>query len=124
MKKIILLSTGGTIASTAHENGRAIAGALAGEQLVKQIQVKPGIELHVESLFQKPSNAMTLQDLYVLHDRCQALIDEGGIDGIVITHGTDTLEDSAYFLETTGRRSVAPALFGLRVRVSDHQPLA
>lgn len=101
MKRVILLSTGGTIASTAHEDGRAIAGALAGEELVKQIQVRPGIELHVKSVFQKPSNAISLADLYVLRTECQALIDSGNVDGIVVTHGTDTLEDTAYFLDTT-----------------------
>lgn len=101
MKKIILLSTGGTIASTAHEDGRAIAGALAGEDLIKQIQLRDGIELHVQSVFQKPSNAITIEDLYQLRNKCQSLIDAGDFDGIVITHGTDTLEDTAYFLETT-----------------------
>lgn len=101
MKKIILLSTGGTIASTAAADGRAVAGALAGEDLIKQIQLRAGIELHVESVFQKPSNAITPDDLYLLGARCQSLIDAGTADGIVITHGTDTLEDTAYFLETT-----------------------
>src|SRR5690554_6846213 len=101
MKKIIVLSTGGTIASTAHADGRAIAGALAGEDLIAQIQPRDGIELHVQSVFQKPSNAITLGDLCHLRAQCQALIDAGDIDGIVITHGTDTLEDTAYFLETT-----------------------
>lgn len=101
MKKVILLSTGGTIASTAHKDGRSIAGALAGEELVKQVQLRPGIELSVKSVFQKPSNAITFDDLQVLRTECQALIDQGNIDGIVVTHGTDTLEDTAYFLETT-----------------------
>lgn len=103
MKKIVLLSTGGTIASTAHEDGRAIAGALAGEDLVKQVQIREGIELRVQSVFQKPSNAITVDDILQLSMVCQSLIDAGDIDGIVITHGTDTLEDTAYFLETTLR---------------------
>lgn len=101
MKKVILLSTGGTIASTAHDDGRSIAGALAGEELVQQIQLRDGIELHVNSVFQKPSNAITLDDICTLRDKCQSLIDAGDVSGIVITHGTDTLEDTAYFLETT-----------------------
>lgn len=100
MKKVILLSTGGTIASTAHDDGRAVAGALAGEDLIKQIHLRPDTELHVQSVFQKPSNAITLDDLCQLRHTCQALIDTGDFDGIVITHGTDTLEDTAYFLET------------------------
>lgn len=101
MKKIILLSTGGTIASTAAADGRAVAGALAGEDLVQQIHPRAGIELRVQSVFQKPSNAITLDDLSALHHACQSLIDAGDVDGIVVTHGTDTLEDTAYFLDTT-----------------------
>lgn len=101
MKRIILLATGGTIASTADEGGRSMAGALAGEALVSQIQLREGMELHVSSVFQKPSNAITLHDLYHLRDQCQALIDGKEVDGIVITHGTDTLEDTAFFLDCT-----------------------
>lgn len=101
MKKVILLSTGGTIASTADDDGRAVAGALAGEDLIQQIHLRQDIELHVRSVFQKPSNAITLDDLCQLKNTCQALIDTGDFDGIVITHGTDTLEDTAYFMETT-----------------------
>lgn len=91
MKKIVLLLPGGNITSTAHQDGRAIAGALAGE----------GIELRVQSVFQKPSNAITLEDIRQLRHVCQTLIDANDVDGIVVTHGTDTLEDTAYFLEST-----------------------
>lgn len=101
MKNIILLSTGGTIASTAGNDGRSIAGALPGDQLMPQVQVHSGINLRITSLFQKPSNAITLADLCTLHTQCQTVIDTGQVSGIVITHGTDTLEDTAYFLETT-----------------------
>lgn len=101
MKKVILLSTGGTIASTAHDDGRAVAGAMAGEELITQIHLHKNIQLHVQSVFQKPSNAITLDDLCELRTTCRSLIDSGDVDGIVITHGTDTLEDTAYFLETT-----------------------
>lgn len=103
MKKVILLSTGGTIASTPHHAGRAIAGALTGSDLAAQIETGPDIELDVQSVFQKPSNAITMADLHELRSRCQTLVDKGGVDGIVITHGTDTLEETAYFLDTTLR---------------------
>lgn len=78
-----------------------MAGALSGETLARQIALHEDISLEVRSVFQKPSNAITLADQYVLRDQCQALIERGDVDGIVITHGTDTLEETAYFLETT-----------------------
>lgn len=100
-KNIALLSTGGTIASTAQEDGRSVAGAMTGEELAQHIQLDSTISLQVISVFQKPSNAITLADLLVLRARCESLIARGDVDGIVITHGTDTLEDTAYFLDTT-----------------------
>lgn len=101
MKKVVLLATGGTIASAEHEDGRSKAGALPGEVLARQIQLHDDITLDVKSVFQKPSNAITLFDQHYLRQQCQALIDSGEVDGIVITHGTDTLEETAYFLDTT-----------------------
>lgn len=99
-KKLVLLSTGGTIASTAGEQGRSVAGALSGEALLAQLQLDTKHQIDVQSVFQKPSNAITVSDLLVLHSKCQELIAQG-VDGIVITHGTDTLEDTAYFLAAT-----------------------
>lgn len=99
MKKIVILSTGGTIASVPDESGRNIAGALKGDALLSQVQVPADVELQVLSVFQKPSNSLTAKDLLILANKCQQLIDDGNTDGIVITHGTDTLEDTAYFLE-------------------------
>ncbi len=100
MKNIVLISTGGTIASVAGDSGRSIAGALPGEALVEHLQLSDNITLSVESTFQKPSNAITLTDLCQLARKCQSIIDQGNTHGIVITHGTDTLEDTSYFLES------------------------
>lgn len=101
MNTVFLLSTGGTIASTASNEGLGVAGALPGEDLIANINLNPEIDLRVQSVFQKPSNALTLDDLWVLKNRCQDLINSGSVSGIVITHGTDMLEDTAYFLEST-----------------------
>lgn len=101
MKKVVVLSTGGTIASVPGHDGRNIAGALKGNALLSHVQVADDIELEVISVFQKPSNSITRADLLSLYKQCQDLIDTGDVAGIVITHGTDTLEDTAYFLECT-----------------------
>lgn len=108
-KKLVLLSTGGTIASTAGEQGRNVAGALPGEALLQHLQLGSGYQVDVQSVFQKPSNAITAADLLVLRSACQALIDQG-VDGIVITHGTDTLEDTAYFLAATLSNEACPVV--------------
>lgn len=101
MNTVFLLSTGGTIASTANNQGLGIAGALPGKDLITNISLNPDINLRVQSVFQKPSNALTMDDLWVLKNKCQELINSEKVSGIVITHGTDMLEDTAYFLEST-----------------------
>lgn len=101
MKTIYLLSTGGTIASKSNEQGLGIAGSLPGEELASKINIPKHINLKVFSIFQKPSNALGIEDLWVLKNKCQELIDSKQVSGIVITHGTDMLEDTAYFLEST-----------------------
>ncbi len=59
------------------------------------------IAVEVRSLLQKPSNAISLDDLMSLRRECQALAESSDVTGIVITHGTDTLEETAYFLDIT-----------------------
>lgn len=106
MKRIVLLSTGGTIASTRDASGRSVSGALAGEALVAGIKLDVALQLEVRSVFQKPSNAIGSAEWEVLRRACEEIASAGDVDGIVITHGTDTLEDTAYYLHCvsdTGR---------------------
>lgn len=110
VKRIVLLSTGGTIASTRDASGRSISGAMAGESLVEGISVAPSIRLEVRSVFQKPSNAIGYDDWANLGKQCEELLSEGGVDGIVITHGTDTLEDTAYYLHCVVDGSSVPVV--------------
>lgn len=100
-KKVVVLSTGGTIASAPAEGGRNVSGALQGAELVSKIELHADIEVEVRSVFQKPSNAITLADVAALREACLGIIAEGQACGIVITHGTDTLEDTAYYLESS-----------------------
>ncbi|AQU83898.1 MAG: asparaginase [Halomonas sp.] len=102
-KHIVVLTTGGTIASKPSDSGRSQSGALSGEQLLDQVSLPQGIEvtLEVMSILQKPSNAVTLADLAELYRHGREALNREDVDGVVITHGTDTLEETAYFLSLT-----------------------
>ena len=102
-KRIVVLTTGGTIASKPSESGRSESGALSGEHLLSQVTLPQGadITLEVVSILQKPSNAITLSDLAELYRHGREALDREEVDGLVITHGTDTLEETAYFLSLT-----------------------
>lgn len=100
MSKIAVLTTGGTIASIKNENsGLYMSGAMSGEQLVNRERVRPTTEIEVESVFQVPSNAMDFKKLLRLRGRILHHINDPDVDGVVVTHGTDTLEESSYFMD-------------------------
>lgn len=98
---IKLLSTGGTIASTQSEDNRSKSGELTGQDLVGKLCLPSTINVHTESVFQKPSNALTFNDILSLREKILAIDKEKKYTGIVITHGTDTLEDTAFFLQAS-----------------------
>lgn len=100
LKRVVLLSTGGTIASVPGEQGRAVAGALPGETLLASTGLEGRLDVEVESVFQKASNSIGPAEWALLAEKCASLGARGNVDGIVITHGTDTLEDTAYYLHS------------------------
>lgn len=109
-KRVALLSTGGTIASIPGDDGRAVAGALPGEALLSHVGLEGRIQVEVESVFQKASNAIGPQEWTLLARKCADLAKRPDIDGIVVTHGTDTLEDTAYFLHCVADTSRLPVV--------------
>lgn len=110
LKRIALLSTGGTIASIPGNEGRAIAGALPGEELLSRTGLEGRFEMRVESVFQKTSNTIGPAEWFILAEKCARLAATGEIDGIVVTHGTDTLEDTAYYLHCVADTARVPVV--------------
>jgi L-asparaginase len=102
MSKVVLITTGGTIASKPNkESGKLSSGALTGEELASMCHLPEDIEVVVDSAFQKASIHITFPDLVTLKNKIDAYFQDETVAGIVITHGTDTLEETAYFLDLT-----------------------
>lgn len=99
-KKVVIIATGGTIAMKYDEASQGLVPACSGEDLAAAV---PGIEQVADLEFVQFSNiaspAMTPEMMFKLHERVQEELARDDVSGVVITHGTDTLEETSYFLD-------------------------
>ncbi|MCD5323017.1 MULTISPECIES: asparaginase [Pontibacillus] len=99
MKKIVVLHTGGTISMKEDKD----TGTVAPEQDHPLYDMLPSLatsaEIEDEVVFHLPSPHMTPAHMLKLGQRIHERLANEEIHGIVITHGTDTLEETAYFLD-------------------------
>lgn len=100
MKKILVLHTGGTIAMSADQQGNILPNQ-HNPLLDTDNEFAGKLELISEEIFNLPSPHMTPERMLELCNRILIAENEEDIDGIVVTHGTDTLEETAYFLDLT-----------------------
>ena len=104
MKKIAIIFNGGTISMKIDEKIKAAVPSLSAEEIMSMI---PGVEEYAEieayTFSGMPSPHMTLETMLKLSEFTTELVEREDIDGVVITHGTDTLEETAYLLDLTVR---------------------
>ncbi len=103
MKNIVILATGGTIAgvsSSITDTASYQPAILPIEAITKDISepLRSIARISSEQIAQIDSAEMTHQIWLTLAGRINALLSSPEIDGVVVTHGTDTLEETAYFL--------------------------
>jgi len=115
---VAILTTGGTIAM---QHDAAAGGAiplLGADELTAALP--PGLpELRSEELVNLPSSHFTLETLQTIRERVAALAAEPDVEGIVVTHGTDTLEETAYLLDLTVSGEKPVVLTGAMRAASD-----
>ncbi|MBL0165958.1 MAG: asparaginase [Propionivibrio sp.] len=99
---IVILATGGTIAGAGADVTNSATYQAAKVPVDKLIAGIPQLSnvaaVRGEQVFQIASESFTNANLLTLGKRVAALARQGDVDGIVITHGTDTTEETAYFL--------------------------
>ncbi|SAL58879.1 L-asparaginase [Caballeronia choica] len=113
--RILVLATGGTISGTADPRS-AIgynSGNVKGQELVRGV---PGIEklatINAEQISNVGSQDMSDKIWFQLARRIQEVFDRNEADGVVITHGTDTVEETAFFLQNVLRSDKPVVLVG------------
>jgi L-asparaginase len=104
-QKIILLGMGGTIAGIASDPNKPKeykAGALGVADLVERLDLPTSLQVEVRNVAQINSKDMRVVHWQALLSAVNTATHDPQTHAVVITHGTDTLEESAYLLQSMG----------------------
>ncbi|HEY6275857.1 MAG TPA: asparaginase [Streptosporangiaceae bacterium] len=97
LPRVAVFTLGGTIASSA-DSGEAAIVRITGPELLGSVPEASGVaDIGVHSVRMVPSGDLRLPDLFELRSLVETAV-ESGVDGVVVTQGTDTLEETAYAL--------------------------
>ncbi|WP_248904409.1 asparaginase [Halocatena marina] len=107
MSRIHIIGTGGTIASTGGSDGAT--PSLSTESIVELVpDLTENTEVSTDQISQRPGFDMDLATLAAVAEQLPAA---DSVDGIIITHGTDTMAESAYALDLTLAHDAPPVVF-------------
>jgi L-asparaginase len=114
---VTILTTGGTIAMRHSTEAGGAVPALGSADLTAALPTH--LPLRTEELLNLPSSHFTLETLCLIREHVVELATDPDVAGIVITHGTDTLEETAYLLDLTVPGEVPIVLTGAMRTASD-----
>ena len=98
MPQVRLLTTGGTIASRRSSDGSVIAADTA-HDIVNTLADHGDIDVEAEEVFRINSYTLSVDDVFTLARHVLDAVAAPAVDGVVVTHGTDTMEESAYLVD-------------------------
>ncbi|MCA1715900.1 MAG: asparaginase [Actinobacteria bacterium] len=99
LPEVAVLSLGGTISSTQTEGRSGVAPSLTGEALVEDVpEISEVAEVSADSFRQVPGSELVLEDLIELAAEFEGRIDTGAA-GVVVTQGTDSIEETSFVLD-------------------------
>ena len=114
--KVVLITTGGTIAMRHDPVRGGDVPAVSGPELIDAVPPLAGLAaIEVVEFANIPSPHMTPQHMRALGDEVEKKLLDPAVAGVVVTHGTDTLEETAYFLDLYVR-SEKPVCFTAAMR--------
>lgn len=107
-----LFALGGTIASLPRDGAEGVSPEVTADELVAAVPGLDGVAVvGATQVLQVPSTEVTPEDIVALVARMGAAID-AGVQGVVVTQGTDTLEESAFLLDLLWQRPEAVVVTG------------
>lgn len=118
---VTVLATGGTIASTDGDGGAS--PTKRGRELVDAVPPLSDLaDLAVEDVLRVPSYEMDRESLAEIGERVGELDADPSVDAVVLTHGTDTMEETAYYLDVAVRPETPVLLTGAQRRPDEVSP--
>jgi L-asparaginase len=109
--RVAIFFTGGTISMSIDPTMGGASPALSGEEIVAQvIGLKEIADFEIINFARLPGPHVTPSIMLELAHAVRLVLQRDDIDGVVITHGTDTLDETAYFLDLV-LQSVKPVVF-------------
>jgi len=113
MKKILIVFTGGTFSMRPDKTAKGVLPRYSGEQLINKIpEVKKAADISCYDFGKYPGPHMTPEIMMELSIQLKKKLKEEKYNGVVITHGTDTLEETAYLLDLTIKTNTPIVLTG------------
>jgi L-asparaginase len=112
LKKVIIINTGGTIAMKMDSATGSVHTETEQPLHAVSSDLQKYARCEMIDLFNVPSPSMTPEMMCELSNVVRAQLDKNDIAGIVITHGTDTLEETAYYLDLTVSGNIPVVITG------------
>jgi len=97
MARVVILATGGTIASVSGPEGGAVAHSKASE-LLRAAAIKD-VEIEGKDVLNVGSYLMSQRHMRLIAEAVADELSRDEVDGVVVTHGTDTMEETSYLLD-------------------------
>ena len=126
LPKVLLIATGGTIAGVQDAPGSLgsyRAGTLTAEQIIASVpELSKHAQIETEQFSNVPSTSITPAQWLALSKRIEKVLkDRDDLAGVVVTHGTDRLEETAFFLYLTVRSNKPVVVVGAQRRALPHR---
>lgn len=112
-KNILIVFTGGTFSMKIDKNTGGAVPRYSGKELLDKIpEAKTLANIKCYDFGKYPGPHMTPELMFELSKKIRELISKNNFTGVIVTHGTDTLEETAYFLDLTIKTEIPIVVIG------------
>ncbi|GAB3695050.1 asparaginase [Halorubrum pallidum] len=119
MPSVHVIATGGTIAGT--DGDRGVSPSRSGRDLIEEVpQLSDRFDVTVTQVTQRPSTALSTSDLLAIAETVRRVAESA--DGVVVLHGTDTMAETAYYLDLVVGSATSVVLTGSQRTATDPSP--